>query len=241
MNNDQVFKFFSQSSNTAGAPMRRAIVHDPKDTSGLVIGRLRHDLSNKAVKGRDSTALFTAAKHFGSVDIQCRQIGPCTTALILMFDLHRRAGLGGLGGIDAGSGLDAGLFIGGQNKFIVLEQLLFPNPFVQIEDTTGFCGELRIARKDPAAVLPGTNGILVQPAPHGAVADGGHQARPTHFPCHIGGTPSRKGQSVFFGQLTDQGLNLNDDLRGGKPGGDPGEGVLPVLANAARRNVYATC
>ena len=105
--------------------MRRAIVHDPKDTSGLVIGGLRHDLSNKAVKGRDSTALFTAAKHFGSVDIECRQIGPCTTALILMFHLHRRAGLGRLRGIDAGSGLDAGLFIGGQNKFIVLEQLLF--------------------------------------------------------------------------------------------------------------------
>src|SRR4030066_2058110 len=96
MNNDQGFILFSQSSNAAGTPMRRAVVHDPKDPSGLVIGRLHHDLSNKAVKGRDSTASFTAAKHFGSVDIQCCQIGPCTTALILMFHLHRRAGLGGL-------------------------------------------------------------------------------------------------------------------------------------------------
>src|SRR5919204_3623070 len=110
MNNDQVFILFSQSSNTASTPMIRAVVHNPKDPSGLVIRRLHHDLSNKAVKRRDSTAWFTAAKDFGSVDIQCRQIGPCTTALILMLHLHRRARLGGPGGTDAGSSLNAGLF-----------------------------------------------------------------------------------------------------------------------------------
>jgi hypothetical protein len=39
-------------------------------------------------------------------------------------------------------------------------------------------------------VIPGPNGILMQPAPQGATADGGHQARLTNLSRQIRRTPA---------------------------------------------------
>ncbi len=232
---------FAQPSDTAGTTMRRTVVQYPKDPSGLVIGRLGHDLCHEPVKGRDPTLSFTPTKQLGSVDIECRQIGPCPTALILVFYLHGRSGLRRECGTDASPGLDTGLLISRQNEFVLLETPSFPDPFIEIENSTGFCGEVWIARKDPAAVLPRTDGIFIQPTPDGAVTDGGHQAGSTRFPCHIRDTPSGKREMVRLGQLTGQSLYLNDDLWGEKPGGDPGEGVPRAPAGVPGRIAFATC
>ena len=45
--------------------MRGAIVDDPEDTPGIVVGRPRHDLLNQTVKGGDAGGSFAAAKDAG--------------------------------------------------------------------------------------------------------------------------------------------------------------------------------
>ncbi len=141
--------------------MRRAIIHDPEDMPGLIIRRLTHYLFDKSIKGGDPTFLLATAKHLGPVDIERRQIRPCTTALILMFYLHHRAGLGTPRGIDSCTGLNTGFLIGRDNEFILFERFIFPYSFVQIQNASGFCTKLRIARKYPATMLPGSNRILI--------------------------------------------------------------------------------
>src|SRR2546426_6927289 len=78
--------------------------------------------------------------------------------------------------MNSGAGLDAGLFVGGEHKVICGQRLVLPYPRVEIQHPSGLAGKVRIARKNPAAVLPRTNGILVQPAPNRAATDAGDQA-----------------------------------------------------------------
>lgn len=78
--------------------------------------------------------------------------------------------------MDTGAGLDAGLFIGGDDPFIVPEPLILPHPLAQIENPTGFHGKGRVAREDPAAVAPRSDRVLMEPAPEGAPADLSDQA-----------------------------------------------------------------
>ena len=68
-------------------------------------------------------------------------------------------------------GLDAGLLVRREDELVFAQGGALPVSFVEIEDPPGFAPKVRIAREDPTAVPPGANGILVQPAPHGFVAD----------------------------------------------------------------------
>ena len=53
-----------------------------------------------------------------------------------------------------------------------------PSPFasVQIEYSTRLNSELGIAGEDPTTVIPGPDGIFMQPAPQCTAADGRYQA-----------------------------------------------------------------
>ena len=82
--------------------------------------------------------------------------------------------------MSASACLDAGLLVGRHHELIVAQCLPIPASFVQIQDASRFDRELGIAGKDPAAMLPGSDRILVKPAPYRAVADGGDQ--PRHAP-----------------------------------------------------------
>jgi len=64
-----------------------------------------------------------------------------------------------------GGGLNAGLFIGGDHEFIVLQWLFLPLAGIEIQYAAGFGSEVRVAGKYPAAVVPRPNGVFVQPAP----------------------------------------------------------------------------
>lgn len=89
------------------------------------------------------------------------------------------------------SGLDTGLFICGENKFVIFEWTSIPHLLVQIEDGTGFLSELGVARKNPGSVLPGADGIFVEPPPHGAATDGGDQAGLTGISGNVLRAPAR--------------------------------------------------
>ena len=99
----------------------------------------------------------------------------------------------------------------------------------------------RITGKYPGTIPPGTNGILMKPSPYGAVTDSGCESRSSNFPAQIGNTPSRKRYLMDRGQFTGQRLNLNDNLRGGKSGGDPDVNVPQAQGGVLQRNVFATC
>jgi hypothetical protein len=82
--------------------------------------------------------------------------------------------------------LDTGLLVGGDHELVVTQALPLPAAGVQVQDASGLGLKLGITREDPAAVLPGPDGVLVQPAPHGAVADARHQPALLDLSPHVG-------------------------------------------------------
>jgi hypothetical protein len=63
------------------------------------------------------------------------------------------------------AGLDAGFFIGKNNKIIATQWLAFPDTMIQINNNRGFLFKIGISGPDPATVAPWPNGILAQPTP----------------------------------------------------------------------------
>jgi hypothetical protein len=55
--------------------------------------------------------------------------------------------------------LNAGFFIRRDDELRILQGFALPDSGVEIEDAPGFGSEIRIAWKDPTAVLPRTKGI----------------------------------------------------------------------------------
>lgn len=221
--------------------MGRTIVNDPKDTPCCGIGWLTHNVVNKAIKGGDAASAFAPTEQFGAMDIKGCYIGPSAAPGVFMLHFHRRTRLGRIGGMTTAARLDAGFLIGRQNKLIIPKDMPIPYPFIEIQDSPGFLGKLRITGKYPGTIPPGTNGILMKPSPYGAVTDGGCESRSSNFPAQIGNTPSRKWYLMDRGQFTGQRLNLYDDLRGEKSGGVPDEVVPQAQGGVLQRNVFATC
>lgn len=92
-----------------------------------------------------------------------------------MLDMHGSARTATLRGVFATAGLNAGLFIGGNDEFVVLQRPALPLAGVEIQYAAGLGGEVRVAREYPTAVVSRPNGILMQPAPPRAAADRGNQ------------------------------------------------------------------
>jgi hypothetical protein len=76
-------------------------------------------------------------------------------------------------------------------------------------------------------VLPGANGILVQPAPQGRLTQLRHQAALTDMPSEFRQTPAGERHVLLRRQFARQGLNLHDQFWGERTGADPVGDVLP--------------
>ena len=124
--------------------------------------------------------------------------------------------------MDAQPRLDAGLLVGRDDVLVFAQRLALPAPLVQVQDARGFDLELGIARKEPAAVLPRPDGVLVQPTPHRAVADARHQPRALGLSRHIGHAESRQRQAEVGRTFARDRLDLNRELWGERPEGVPG-------------------
>ena len=88
---------------------------------------------------------FASPKELEPMHIQGSHIGPRAKPFIFVFDLHRAAWLRRQSRMDAAPGLDAGLFIGRDHKFIVFERLSFPLTLIEIQNPTRLGGKLRVA------------------------------------------------------------------------------------------------
>ena len=204
------------------ATMRRTIVHDPEHTARCVVRGLAHDLIDQALERGDAGSRFAAAEHLGVMYVQCRQVGPSTATGVLMFHAHCLGRCGWQAWMDAQACLNAGFLVGRDDELVFAQRLSLPAPFVQIQDSSSLGLEMRIARKYPAAVLPGANRVFVQPPPDSAVADARHQTRALRVSCHIGHAESRQWQAQGGRRFTRERLDLNRELWGEKPAGVPG-------------------
>lgn len=130
--------------------------------------------------------------------------------------------------------------VGGDYELVGSKRSAAPSTFVEIENATGFEGEVRITREHPTTVLPGTDRILVQPPPKSASADIGDQTSLTDVLDQVVATPVREWKAVCSGQLTGQGFNLNDEFWGEKSEVVPDEGARPARRDALQRIAFAT-
>ena len=158
------------------AAMRRAVIHDPEDATGGTIRFLVHDLFHESAEWEDARLALAPTIDLCATDVPRGQIGPCAHALVLVLDAHRLVGSRWQRRVDAPSRLDAGLLVGREDEIIVAQGLPLPMPFVEIDDSSSLGLQVGITREDPAAMLPWTDGIFVQPAPDGFVADAGDDA-----------------------------------------------------------------
>jgi len=218
----------AQTRDGSVATVRRTVIHDPEDAPGIVIRRSGHHLFNEPVKGGDAILRFTAAKDAGSVDVQGGDIGPGPAAGVLVFDVHGSVRPATLRSMLAPAGLNAGLFIRGDHEFIILQRLVSPLAGIEIQHAAGLGGKVRVTGEDPTAVIPGPDGVMMQPAPQRAAADRGDQTALLNLLHQVAGTPARKRSTVLGRKFAPQGFNLHDEVWGKKSGGVPDEPVLPT-------------
>src|SRR6266699_2867889 len=116
----------------------------------------------------------------------------------------------------------------------------FRDALVQIQNSSGLRFEMQVTRKNPAAVLPRTDGVLVQPSPDGGVTEGCCQTAGANMGAEFRYAPARKGRTDATGKFAGDGFNLHDQFWRGKRGGDRGVGSLPDRPAVFRRIVFAS-
>lgn len=72
-------------------------------------------------------------------------------------------------------GLDTGLLVDAEYVIARPQRCTFPPTLVEIDDTAGFAGKLRIAREYPATMAPWAQCVLAKPAPERRATDFCHK------------------------------------------------------------------
>jgi hypothetical protein len=117
-----------------------------------------------------------------------------------------------------------------EDELVGAEFTALPDALVQIQNSSGLRFEMRVTRKNPAAVLPRTDGVLVQPSPDGGVTEGCRQAASADMCAEFRHAPARKGHTAAIGKFAGDSFNLHDQFWGG---GNPG--------SAGAMAVFQTC
>lgn len=95
--------------------MSRAVIHDPKDALGGLVGFAAHHLRDEAVRGSNPIFLYAVSEELGAMEVPSRQIGPSALPEILVLDSHGSAGGDCQGGLLTAARLNAGFFIRGDS------------------------------------------------------------------------------------------------------------------------------
>ena len=150
--------------------MSGTIIHNPEDPLGGLVGRLAHDLSNKAIHGSNAVLDFAAAEDLGAMHIPRGQVGPSAFAKVLVLDSHGASGSRRQSRLFAASGLNTGLFIRRDHEVVGAQRGVLPNALIQVKDAAGLGSKVGIAREKPASMLPRAQRIAAEPAPQGSAA-----------------------------------------------------------------------
>src|SRR5713226_2754008 len=182
-----------------------------------LVGLLAHDLPDQSIYRSNASLVFTTAEDFGSMDVPSCQVSPGALTKVLVLDSHGAIGSRRPGWLFPTSSLNAGLFICGDNEVIRAQGSALPNALIEIEKQTGLGRKMRIARKNPTAMLPGTKGIAAEPAPQRGAADLRDQALSDHLLADFSDREPGQGYTEAMRQLTGECLYLDDET-GGKNG-----------------------
>src|SRR5688500_2294713 len=193
MHQDEVWPLGLETTDRPQTAMGRAVVDDPEHPAGRAVGLLAHDLIDQTVERRDPGLDFAAAEQLGAMDVPGGEIGPGAGPLIFVLDPDRLARPRRQRGMLAPACLDAGLLVGAQHIIAPSQGKTLPAPLIEIEDATGLGGEVGIAREDPAAMAPGPQCILAEPAPQGRAADRSHQPLSNALLAQIAERPAGQG------------------------------------------------
>jgi hypothetical protein len=87
----------------------------------------------------------------------------------------------------ADASLDTGLLVGTDDELVRFQVSALPLARIEVEDAPRLGSEVGISREDPGAVLPGADGVFIEPAPHRLVADRGHDAGALRLANDVGG------------------------------------------------------
>jgi len=109
---------------------------------------------------------------------------------------------------------------------------------IEVQHAFGFDLKVRVARENPTAMLPGPDGVFLQPAPEGAAADAGHQPPAGDFLDQIPPAVAGQRPAVLVGQFARQGFDLQDQFRGGN-GRTPGTGKIFQTVQAFLKKALA--
>ena len=238
---DRIRPLVAQTLDGFLTSMSGTVVHNPKDMASGFIRLLAHDLADEPVYRSDAALDFATTEDLGAMDIPGRQIGPGTSAEVLVLDACRAVGRRRQRRLFTAARLNTRLFVCGNDIVIAAQGSALPNAFVKIEDGTGFIGKVRIARKDPASMLPRAKGIAAEPAPQRGTADLGDQTLRNHVLTDLLDRETGQRTSEAVRKLAGQCLNLNDET-GGKSGLYARLEAAPQgQAVGQERIAYATC
>ena len=136
---------------------------------------------NEPIHGSYSAFHFAATEDLCAMDVPCGQVGPGTFAEVFVLDARWAVRRRRQRRLFTTARLHAGLFVGGDDVVIGAQWGALPDAFVKIKDGSGLVGKVRIAREDPASMLPGPKGITAEPAPQSGTADLCDQALRNHM------------------------------------------------------------
>ena len=218
-----------------------AVVEDPEDPSRRAVGRLAHHLLDEPLEGRDPGPLLAPAEDLRPPDVPGGEVGEGARSFVLVLDPDRLARPGRRPWVDPSPGLDARLLVGGHDVLVGAESTALPAAGIQIEDRAGSGGEVGVAREDPAAVAPGPDRVLTEPAPEGRPGDRRGDATRDDRPAQLGDAEPPEGQPELRRPGAGERLHLNGHRRGkngrvGRPSVDRRARPGPL-----RRTACATC
>ena len=175
------------------------------------------------------------------MDVPGGEVGQRARPEVLVFDAHRTSRAWRQRRMLAAARLETRFLVGRDDEFIGPQRGPVPGSGIEIQDAAGLLGELRVARKDPAAMTPGLQRIGAQPAPQGDAADLGHDAAREDLALQFGNREARQRHIGVTGQLAREPLNVDDDA-GGKSGLRARLEALPRgRPGVLRRSGGATC
>ena len=123
-----------------------------------------------------------SCRRWTAVHIPRSQVGEGAVALVLVLHPQGTPRRWWQRGMATSQGLDRRHLVGGDDVLVATQLGARKAAGVEVEHAPRLRLEGRIAREDPAAVRPGTNRILGEPAPDGGPRDLRHDAAADHLP-----------------------------------------------------------
>jgi FixJ family two-component response regulator len=132
-----------------------AVVRDPEDVSCGLVGLLAHNFADEAIHRCDAILRLATTEDLGVVDVPSSQVGPGTPTKVLVFYSRGTVRRGRQSRLFPAAGLNACLFVGGNNTLVSAQGSAFPDAMVQVQDRRGLGAKIGITRKNPASMLHG--------------------------------------------------------------------------------------